>query len=67
MVRALGPAEAEVAQRLGVSEHEVIAVLLDDALAPDELKGRGGWRCDQPGMNRRTAGAWSCWRSTSRP
>jgi hypothetical protein len=41
MVRALGPAEAEVAQRLGVSEHEVIAVLLDDALAPDEAQGPG--------------------------
>ncbi|MBA3547903.1 MAG: hypothetical protein H0T76_15575, partial [Nannocystis sp.] len=40
-VRALGPAEAEVVQRLGVSLHEVITVLLGDALAPDEAQESG--------------------------
>ncbi len=40
-VRALGPMEAEAVQRLGVSLHEVVAVLLGDALAPDEAQGPG--------------------------
>jgi hypothetical protein len=40
-VRALGPVEAEAVQRLGVSLHEVITVLLGDALAPDEAQGPG--------------------------
>lgn len=40
-VRALGPAEAEAVQRLGVSLHEIVAVLLDDALAPDEAQEPG--------------------------
>lgn len=39
IVRALGPVEAEAVQRLGVSLHEVITVLLGDALAPDEAHG----------------------------
>lgn len=40
-VRALGPVEAEAVQRLGVSLHEVVTVLLGDALAPDEAGGPG--------------------------
>jgi len=41
MVRALGPAEAEAARRLGVSLDEIVTVLLDDALAPEEAQGPG--------------------------
>lgn len=47
-VRELGPAEAAVVELLGASQHEVVAVLLGDALAPDEATGRAALR---PGLD----------------